>query len=115
MKLNVTRNGDRIRFIVEGNIDEKGAEILQQRFNDLDTANVREFILDVGKVGYICSAGVGKLLLLYKELTSNGGSLCIENDTGIVRELFSIARTNTIFGASSSCGQYLRRQDREVA
>ena len=72
MKLNVKRKGSRVRFEIDGIIDEQGAETLTKRFYELDTATVKELVLDFGNVGYICSAGVCKVLIFHKELTSNG-------------------------------------------
>ena len=96
MELNVKHLGSQVRFEIDGIIDEQGAETLTRRFYELDTATVKELILDFGKVGYICSAGVCKVLIFYRELTSNGSHLQIENDTGIFHELLSITGMNTV-------------------
>ena len=100
MKLNVKRKGSRVRFEIDGIIDEQGAETLTKRFYELDTATVKELVLDFGNVGYICSAGVCKVLIFYKELTSNGSKLHIENDTGIVHEVFTFAKLNMVFSVN---------------
>ena len=97
MELNVKRKGSRIRFEIHGIIDEQGADALTRRFYELDTATVKELVMDFGNVGYICSSGVCEVLGFYKELTSNGSKFHIENDTGLVREVFNLARFNMVF------------------
>ena len=97
MELSVKQKGNQIRFKVDGIIDEPGAEALNNCFRKLDMANIKELVMDFRNVGYIGSSGVCKLLLFYKELTTNGGRMRIENDTGSVHELFTITKMHTIF------------------
>jgi len=102
MELIVRHKGTRVRFEVVGIIDEKGAEVLRQDFSKLDTGAISELVLDLGNVGYICSAGVGKLLMFYRELTENGGKLLVENDTGSVRELLVASKMDTILCSANN-------------
>ena len=102
MELDVKCEGTRVFFEIGGIIDAQGAEALDNSFNELDTANVNELVLDFGNVGYIGSAGVGKLLKFYKELTAKGGKLRVENVTGMVHELLTITKMDTFFGVSTA-------------
>ncbi len=100
MDLAVTQEGDHIRFEVIGNVDEKGAEELKRRFRELNITNVREVIFDFGKVTHIGSAGIGKLLLFYKDLAVIGGSIRIINTSETVYELLTVLKLDTIFTIS---------------
>ena len=102
MELNVKDEGTRVCFEIGGIIDAQGAEVLDKSFNELDPENVKELILDFGNVGYIGSAGVGKLLKFYKELTARDGKLRVENVSGMVQELLTITKMDTFFGVSSA-------------
>ena len=102
MELNVQQDGDSVRFEIDGIIDELGAESLKDRFKELDIETINELVLDFANVGYIGSAGVGKLLSFYKELSAKGGKLRIENASGIVEELLTITRMDTVFCVSTT-------------
>ena len=102
MELNIQHAGDSVRFEIEGIIDEMGAESLKDRFKELNIETIKELVLDFGNVGYIGSAGVGKLLMFYKELSANGGILRIENASGIVHELLTVTKMDAVFSVSTS-------------
>jgi anti-anti-sigma factor len=102
VELTIQQDGDSVRFEIEGIIDELGAESLKDRFKELKIETVKELVLDFANVGYIGSAGVGKLLMFYKELSANGGKLRIENASGIVEELLTITRMDTVFNVSTT-------------
>ena len=102
MELNIRHDGDSVRFEIEGIIDELGAESLKNQFKEMNIETIKELVLDFANVGYIGSAGVGKLLMFYKELSANGGKLRIENASGIVKELLTITKMDTVFSISSS-------------
>ena len=97
MELNVKHIGNRVRFEIAGIIDRQGAEVLKKNFGKLDISSVKELVLDFGKVRYIGGSGVGKLLMFYKKMKTNGGKLHIENDPGIFHELLTITKTDTVF------------------
>ncbi len=97
MELIVSQEGSRARFQVIGNIDERGAEDLKRRFRELNISDVTEVIFDFQKVTHIGSAGIGKLLLFYKDLAVTGGGIKIVNTTETVYELLTVLKLDTIF------------------
>jgi anti-sigma B factor antagonist len=97
MEISVTSEADRLRFEVKGEIDEKGAEDLKQRFRELNSASHKELIIDFHKVTHIGSAGIGKLLLFYKDMAVNGGKIRLENLSQTLYELFQTLKLDTIF------------------
>ena len=97
MELNVKHSENCVRFEIAGIIDTQGSEALKRTFEELKIADIKELILDFGKVLYIGSSGVGKLLMFYKKLTTNGGRLRIENDTGIFQELITSTGMENVF------------------
>jgi len=100
MELSVTHQGDHVRFEVQGEIDEKGAEDLKQRFNELNSAALKELTINFQKVTHIGSAGIGKLLLFYKDMAVNGGHVRLENLSKTLYELFMTLKLDTIFSIS---------------
>jgi anti-anti-sigma factor len=100
MDLTITQNGDEVRFEIRGDIDEFGAENLKRRFRELNMHAVKEAVLDFRGVTHIGSAGIGKLLLFYKDMALGGGKIRIENVSETVWELFNVLKLNTIFAIS---------------
>ena len=102
MNCHVTQKGDCARFQISGGIDEHGAEDLKSKFNELSMDSIKEVIFDFSRVDHIGSAGIGKLLLFYKNLAINGGKLRIINPSDTINELFNVLKLNAIFAISRS-------------
>lgn len=100
MEVNVTTEGDQARIEIVGSIDERGAEELKRRFLELDLSSVKDVVFDFGGVTFIGSAGIGKLLLFYKKLTSHGGKITIENMAMDIYTMFKVVKLDKIFGIS---------------
>ena len=100
MELIVTREGGQVFFEIGGDIDESGADKIKSRFRQLNTSAINEAVFDFSKVRHIGSAGIGKLLLIYKDLAINGGSLRIENASEAIYELMRVLKLDTIFKIS---------------
>ncbi len=97
MELQVNQEQDLLRFSVRGNIDEAGAEELKSRFKEINISTIKEMVFDFSGVTHIGSAGIGKLLLFYKDMALNGGRIRIENVSETVHELFGVLKLDTIF------------------
>jgi anti-anti-sigma factor len=100
MECKVTQEGDRVRFEINGEIDEQGAETLKSRFRGLTATTLKEVVLDFRNVSHIGSAGIGKLLLFYKDLAVNDGALRIVNTSSTITELFQALKLNTLFNVT---------------
>ncbi|ADH84949.1 STAS domain-containing protein [Desulfurivibrio alkaliphilus] len=97
MQIEASQNDNKVRISLEGVVDEKGAEELKKTIKQLPLASVREVEIDCSRVKHIGSSGIGKLLLLYKHLASNGGQLRVTNLTGPLFELFTELKMDTLF------------------
>jgi len=100
MDVQVTQEGSNARFTLNGKIDESGAEELKARFLGLNRTALKEVVFDFKGVSHIGSAGIGKLLLFYKELAISGGSIRIINISDSIRDLFRVLKLDTIFTIS---------------
>lgn len=96
----MTQEGTRARFTINGKIDENGAEELKARFQTLNRASMTEVVFDFRNVSHIGSAGIGKLLLFYKDLAVSGGSIKIEGASENICEMFRVLKLDTIFSVS---------------
>ncbi|NCC53105.1 MAG: anti-sigma factor antagonist [Spartobacteria bacterium] len=90
-----------VRFTIHGNIDESGAAALKAKFIEADDGTMKEAIFNFSEVSHIGSAGIGKLLLFYKDLASRDGVVRIENPTAAIHDLFKVLKLDTIFTLST--------------
>ncbi len=97
MDLKLSTTGTCAQFVISGHIDESGAAQLKEHFRSLDLTQTKEVVLDFSNVSHIGSAGIGKLLLFYKDLAINGGSIRIENPSTAIRQLFMELNLHTLF------------------
>ncbi len=98
----IPQDDNRARIEMAGNIDERGAEEMKRRFLDLDLASLHEVVLDFSGVTFIGSSGIGKLLLLYKNLATHDGELSIENMSKDIYTMFKVVKLDKIFKLSSA-------------
>ena len=97
MELNIKPHGDVVKVNIIGSIDERGAEELKRRFLEIDAAAVKEVVFDFGGVSFIGSAGIGKLLLFYRNVASHGGKITIENMSKDIFTMFKVVKLDKIF------------------
>ncbi len=100
MELTITPRDEQVYITVVGSIDERGAEDLKRRFLELDVSSVKEVIFDFSGVTFIGSAGIGKLLLFYKNLAAQGGRITIKNMGKDIYTMFKVVKLDKIFNIS---------------
>ncbi|MGE0085402.1 MAG: STAS domain-containing protein [Desulfococcaceae bacterium] len=79
VKINMNKKEKQVRISISGSVDEPGAQEMENFFENPDILSAEQVILDFREVGYIGSAGVGTLLLLYKKIAPGNGEVIIEN------------------------------------
>ncbi|RJX36560.1 MAG: anti-sigma factor antagonist [Desulfarculus sp.] len=97
MDIKVIPGDKRASIVLAGSVDERGAEELKRRLLDLEIDSLEEVELDFGGVTFIGSAGIGKLLLLYKSLAAHGGKLSITNLSKDIFTMFKVIKLDQIF------------------
>ncbi|MCB0310908.1 MAG: STAS domain-containing protein [Bdellovibrionales bacterium] len=76
---------------VTGDLDsETSGEALRQAFNGLYDQGKRTIVLDLSNVQIINSYGIGKVLMCYKRLKSDNGTLMVKPLGGFVKETFEL-------------------------
>ena len=97
MELSVNQENSRAHFHISGNIYEAEADQLKSEFKALNIQSIREVTIDFSKVEHIGSSGIGKLLLLYKDMAVLGGRIRIENLSAELHELFQAMKLDSLF------------------
>lgn len=83
--------GDKGYIKIEGDLDsEQSGEALRQAFNNIYDKGKRTIILDLSGVQIINSYGIGKVLMCYKRLKSDNGTLMVKPLQGFVKETFEL-------------------------
>ncbi|QTA85106.1 STAS domain-containing protein [Desulfonema magnum] len=100
MKLKVTHEKECARFALSGDLDEKGADILDKGFRGLNQGSLSELVLDFKDVAYIGSSAIGQLILFYKILAASGGKIRIENVSGDIYDLLLDLDINKLISIS---------------
>ena len=88
MKLNVTRHGEVLKVVIEGAVNIEDVEPLKTRLRELEGEKFREVILDLAQVPHMASAGIGKLLIFYKNLMIRDQKMSIKGIDGELAKLF---------------------------
>ncbi len=97
MELTVNKNQNDITIKISGEIDEHGAQVLKEKFVSLDTPSIKKVIFDFASVTHIGSAGIGKLLLFYKDVALRGGQIHIINLSDTIYNLFLTLKLESVF------------------
>ncbi len=100
METTVTTHGDTTSIQVVGAIDEKGANALLATFNSLSVAGQKMVSLDFGKVTHIGSAGMGKLLMFYQDLSSTGLKMQVANTPANIQALLKEVAIDSLIQVS---------------
>ncbi len=97
MDCEIRPQDERIDIKISGSVDHLAAEKLKQGFEKLDLSQTREVVIDMKDTTYIGSAGVGKLLLLYKNMPDRNGKISIVNLSEDIYYLLADMELETIF------------------
>ena len=74
-----------------GRLDSLAAPVLRNTLAELDAAGERRVVIDLARVDYISSAGLGVLFTLAKRMRETGGGLAICALGDQVRRVFDLA------------------------
>jgi anti-sigma B factor antagonist len=90
-------HGDVRLLALSGRLDTETSADLELALQDLKDAGATRFVIDLGEIGYVSSAGLRVLLALAKQLDGGRGSLklCALNDA--VRQVFDVAGFSRMF------------------
>jgi len=97
MTLRVESDAEEVRLIPSGDIDHEAAETLKSTIAGISLAGKKAVVLDFRDVAFIGSAGLGKLLLFYKRLSSEKVQMRIQSASPSMLALLREMRLDTLF------------------
>jgi len=78
MDLNAIRTGQRVKVQLSGELDQHSADGVRDALDALIAdGSVRELVLDMSRVSFMDSSGLGVLLGRYRTLNARGGRLLL--------------------------------------
>lgn len=86
-------------------LDETGAVLMEGRLDAAQAARAQEFldrltehcVIDMARLEYISSAGLGVLLRTHKRLMSTGGALKLVNVNRHINDIFAYSGFDRLF------------------
>jgi anti-sigma B factor antagonist len=85
-----------------------GDTLLKDKLHSLLHQGKKNVLLNMGKVQYVDSAGLGAIVSAYTTVTREGGSLKLLNVTGKLQDLLSITKLLTVFETFDTEAEALR-------
>jgi len=96
MDIKVSESEGKLVVRVKGDIYIDQADELLETFNNIIEKGPEEVLLDLKGLKSITSSGIGKIVLLYKELQKKKGVLKIEGVNDTIMEIFKIVKLDKL-------------------
>ncbi|HNW33332.1 MAG TPA: STAS domain-containing protein [Candidatus Ozemobacteraceae bacterium] len=100
IEFQVNAVSQRKTFILDGELDVHQAKTLKSVVMEAIEEGVWTYVIEMGRVGYIDSSGLGMLVYLKKEILRNQGRLVISKPTEAVLNVFRLTKLNEFFELS---------------
>jgi len=98
MKVNVRTEGEVTLVDLNGKITiGEGDVILRDAIEKVLKGGSKKVLLNLSKVSYMDSAGIGELVACYKRSREKGGELKLLNPSGKVEDLLQLTKLEEIF------------------
>ncbi len=92
------RNRDKVAILdINGEIDLYNAPEIKSKIGELMESGKSDIIINLEKVSYIDSSGIGVLISSLSSLKKAGGSLKIINVFASVRKVFELTKLTSFF------------------
>jgi len=96
MEIDVTEKGERTTVTLIGDIYVEQGDELSKVFNAIAEKNPKEVVIDLTGLNSITSSGIGKIVLLYKELNKKGGMVRITGVNKTIMEIFKVVKLDKL-------------------
>ena len=91
-----------IQVLGDITLGKGGDVILKDKIQSLLQQGYRKLLIDLGKVSYVDSAGLGQLVQVYATTSHLGGSLKLLNLTKRLKDLLVLTKLLTVFDTYES-------------
>jgi len=93
------RRRDTVEARLEGELDHCSAQHIRRELDALiEDGSVRHLILDMGRMPFMDSSGIGVILGRYRTLAGRGGTVSVRKMNAQVERIFMLSGMNQIIG-----------------
>ena len=93
------RRRDTVEARLEGELDQCSAQHMRRELDALiEDSGVKHLILDMQRMPFMDSSGIGVILGRYRTLVSRGGTVTVKNMNAQVARIFMLSGMNQIIG-----------------
>ncbi|MCK4925002.1 MAG: STAS domain-containing protein [Spirochaetes bacterium] len=96
MKISVAEGDEKTTVKLTGDIYTEQSDELLQVFNGIVEKNPKEVVIDLAELKSITSSGIGKIVLLYKELNKKGEKIRIVGANDTIMQIFKIVKLDKL-------------------
>lgn len=96
MEIQVSENGKITTVKLKGDIFVEQGEELLEVFNGIIEKSPKEVVIDLNELKSITSSGIGKIVLLYKEMNKKGGKVRITGVNETIMQIFKIVKLDRL-------------------
>ena len=108
MKVNVRTVGPVSIIDLSGKITiGEGDVVLRDRVSELLDSDQKHILLNLAKVSYMDSAGIGELVACYKRAREKDGNVKLLNPSGKVYDLLQLTKLEEVFETYKNEGEAL--------
>jgi len=98
MKVNIRQEGEVSVVDLSGKITiGEGDVVLREKVQDLLDFDQKKILLNLEKVSYMDSAGIGELVACYKRAKEKEGTVKLLNPSGKVYDLLQLTKLEDVF------------------
>ncbi|WP_461210164.1 STAS domain-containing protein [Desulfocurvus sp. DL9XJH121] len=110
MKLSVENQQGALVAKVGGSMDTTSAPKFQEELEACIGKGEKRFVIDVGDLEYITSAGLRSILAVAKKIKAEQGTICFCNLDGMVKEVFEMSFFTQMFPIHETLEQALQAE-----
>ncbi|MDG5787936.1 STAS domain-containing protein [Evansella sp. AB-P1] len=96
LNVNIQENNNETVVFLDGEVDVYTASILKEKLNPLAEGTNQSIVVDLAKVNYIDSTGLGVFIGVLKAVDKKGSNLKISGANPRVKRLFEITGLNEV-------------------
>jgi len=96
MKISVSEDQERTTVSLQGDIYTEQGDELHHVFNTIVDKDPKEVVIDLTDLKSITSSGIGKIVLLYKNLNKKGGKIRIVGANETIMQIFKIVKLDKL-------------------
>jgi len=102
MQIEQTTQGEVIALVLTGDLDSFSSNYLKEQLGKLFSDSKYEIIIDLTKVDFVDSAGLGQLVSALKLCVHHNGNLMLVGVNESISDLLRITKLDTVFRVYST-------------